>query len=87
MHEANLINDLIQKVNSIILEQDGKRAVAIKVKLGALSHISSEHLKEHFEIASKHTLAEDAKLECEVSKDVSDPLAQEILLESLEIEV
>ncbi len=87
MHEASLINDLIQKINTIMIEKDGKRAVAIKVKLGALSHISSEHLKEHFEIASKHTSSEGAKLECEVSEDLSDPLAQEILLESVEIEV
>ncbi|MDY6899740.1 MAG: hydrogenase maturation nickel metallochaperone HypA [Cyanobacteriota bacterium] len=87
MHEASLINDLVQKINAIVIEQDGKRAVAIKVKLGALSHISSEHLREHFEVASKHTLAEGATLECESSKDLSDPLAQEILLESVEVEV
>ncbi|MGB3758989.1 MAG: hydrogenase/urease maturation nickel metallochaperone HypA [Rivularia sp. (in: cyanobacteria)] len=87
MHEASLINNLIKKINTIVIEQNGKRAVTIKVRLGALSHISKEHLREHFQIASKHTPSEGACLECEISRDLSDPLAQEILLESVEVEV
>ena len=76
-----------QKNNTVVLEQNGKKGVAIKVRLGALSHISSEYLREHFHIASKDTLAEGAYLECHKSEDLSDPLAQEILLESVEVEV
>ena len=87
MHEASLINDLIKKINTVVMEQGGKRAVAIKLRLGALSHISSEHLREHFQVASKHTASEGAYLECSISEDLSDPLAQEILLESVEVEV
>ncbi len=87
MHEASLINDLIKKINTVVMEQGGKKAVTIKVRLGALSHISGEHLREHFQVASQHTTLEGACLECKISEDLNDPLAEEILLESVEVEV
>ncbi|MDJ0774633.1 MAG: hydrogenase maturation nickel metallochaperone HypA [Mastigocoleus sp. MO_167.B18] len=87
MHEASLVNDLIKKINTAVLEQEGTRAISVKVRLGALSHISSEHLQQHFQLASKDTVAEGAHLECQISEDLKDPFAQEILLESVEFEV
>ncbi len=86
MHEAHLISDLIRKIECVVREQKAKRAVGIKVKLGALSHMTPGHFREHFEDASRHTAAEGALVEVEMLSDITDPHAQEILLEDVTLE-
>jgi hydrogenase nickel incorporation protein HypA/HybF len=86
MHEAGLVKDLIRKVDAMVVSQGGKRAKTVKVRIGALSHLSGEHLREHFESAAQQTHAAGANLEWEMVEDLSDPHAQDIMLESLEIE-
>jgi hydrogenase nickel incorporation protein HypA/HybF len=86
MHEFCLISDLICKIRAIACEQDAKRISGVKVKLGALAHISEEHFHEHFVQAALGTPAEGARLEIETSIDESDPHAQDILLESVDVE-
>ena len=86
MHEFSLINGLMRKIESIACDQSAGRVVALKVKLGALSHISAEHFREHFEAAARGTIAEGGRLEIETLTDESDPQAQDILLDSVEME-
>ena len=85
MHEASLMKDLMQKIESIAREQSAARVLGISVRLGALSHMSANHFREHFAVASQGTLAEGARLKIEVLTDMKDPHAQEILLESVDI--
>ncbi|MEJ2008689.1 MAG: hydrogenase maturation nickel metallochaperone HypA [Acidobacteriota bacterium] len=85
MHEASLMNDLMRKIEAVAREQNARQVVGISVKLGALSHMSASHFREHFSVASQGTLAEGAELRIETLTDTSDPHAQEILLESVEI--
>ena len=85
MHEASLMKDLMRKIESVAHEQSAARVLGISVRLGALSHMSVDHFREHFAVASKGTLAEGATLKIEVLTDLNDPHAQEILLESVEI--
>jgi len=59
--------------------------IGVTVKVGVLSHISPEHFREHFLHASRGTVAEEAQLHTEVLTDVTDPHAQEVLLESIEV--
>jgi hydrogenase nickel incorporation protein HypA/HybF len=86
MHEFSLIADLMRKISAIAREQDAGRISSVKVKLGALAHISGEHFREHFEQAALGTPAEGARLEIDVSTDESDPCAQDILLQSVDVE-
>lgn len=86
MHEFSLIHGLLKKIEAMVREQHAKRVIHMKVKLGALSHISPDHFREHFAHASQGTLAEGAQLEIETSKDTSAPEAQDIILESIELE-
>ena len=85
MHELSLMADLIKKIDEVAQEQDADRVVAVRVKLGALSHISASHFREHFVQGTKGTRAEGARLDVEVSEDSKDPNAQEILLQSIEV--
>ncbi len=86
MHEHSLIKNLIKKIETIAYENDAKTVKSFKIKLGALSHTTPEHFKEHFYELSNGSIAEKAEIEFIVSKDLDDPLAQEIVLESVEVE-
>ena len=86
MHEHSLLNDLMRKIERVVREQNAQRATKVTIKLGAFSHISPDHFKEHFDQAKPGTVAENAELEVYASDDQSDPMAQEMILESLEVE-
>ncbi len=85
MHEASLMKDLMSKILAISREQKGARVVGVSVRLGALSHMSAGHFREHFAVASHGTVAEGAHLNIQEGSDTDDPMAQQILLESVEI--
>ena len=86
MHEASLMNDLMRKLDEIASTEQAKKITGITVWLGALSHMSAEHFAEHFEQAAAGTLAEGARLDVTVSEDTDHEQAQDIRLESVEIE-
>jgi hydrogenase nickel incorporation protein HypA/HybF len=50
----------MRKIDAIAREQGARRVVGVKVRLGALSHISPAHRREHFEAAATGTIAEAA---------------------------
>lgn len=85
MHEFSLINDLIRKITTIAREQHASKIISVTVKLGALSHISQDHFRDHFGLASRGTIAEGARLHIEILNNTDDPLAQEVLLENIEV--
>lgn len=85
MHELSLIADLMQKVESIAAGAKAAKVLAVNVKLGALAHISPGHFRDHFARAAHGTIAEDAQLFVELSEDVQDPQAQEIVLASITV--
>jgi hydrogenase nickel incorporation protein HypA/HybF len=86
MHELSLMKDLLRKIEALAEEQHVRRVVSVRVRLGALSHIAADHFREHFVHAARGTVAEGARLEAETLRDVTDPHAQEILLDSVEVE-
>lgn len=85
MHEFSLLKDLLHKINIIAEENNSDKVIGVKVKLGALAHISPDHFREHFDQAVIGTFAEGAKLKIETLTDMSDPHAQEIILDSVEV--
>ena len=87
MHELSLINNLLAKIEAVVKSNGGKRAVAVDVWLGALSHISRDRFADYFQEFSRGTVAEEAWLDIEVSEDTNDPNAQQILLRNIEVEV
>jgi len=87
MHELSLINNLLGKIETVVKSNGGKRAVAVDVWLGALSHISRDRFADYFQEFSRGTVAEDAWLDIEVSDDSDDPNAQQILLRNIEVEI
>jgi hydrogenase nickel incorporation protein HypA/HybF len=86
MHEHALIADLIRKIETIARANNARRVVKVKLRLGALSHMSPEHMREHFAAAAQGTLAQGAVLESEVSTDIDDSRARDIVLDSVDVE-
>ena len=86
MHEFSLIADLLRKIEAVARESGGKRVLAAKVKLGALSHISADHFRGHFNDAVRGSALDGIHLDVETLTDMSDPHAQEIILDSVEVE-
>lgn len=86
MHEMSLMKDLMQKISFIARQNNAHRVISVKVRLGALCHISPQHFGEHFTEASVGTMAQGSRLEIEQSKDETEARAQDILLESVEVE-
>ncbi len=85
MHEMSLLADIFDKLKEIVEENKADRITAVRIKLGAFSHISAGHFREHFEHAARGTAAENARLEIIESNDIDDPHAQDIILESVEL--
>ena len=86
MHEASLMLSLMHRIDEIATCEGARRIVSVSVWLGALSHMSAEHLAEHFEQAAAGTIAEGARLDVAVSGDTRHANAQDIVLESVEVE-
>ena len=87
MHEASLMADLLHKIETVANAQQASKVIGVRVTLGALSHLSPDHLREHFVQAAQGTLAENARLDINAHTDINDPLAQDIRLDSIEVEV
>jgi hydrogenase nickel incorporation protein HypA/HybF len=86
VHERALMDDLMRKIVSVAHENGGVRIVRVTVRLGALSHFTPEHFREHFVDASRGTLAQGAEVEAVLEDDVHAPNADGVVLESVEVE-
>ena len=85
MHEAGMIRDLLSKINELAARESATSVTRVSVWLGALSHISAAHFREHFEHETGGSIAEHAELVIETSEDIDHPQAQDILLRSIEV--
>lgn len=85
MHERSLIRNLVEKIHQMAASQGG-RLVEVRLRLGALAHISPDHLREHFEHETAGTALEGLRLAIEEQPDIHHPEAQDIILDSLEFE-
>jgi hydrogenase nickel incorporation protein HypA/HybF len=86
MHETALVRDVVHRVEDLARSTGARRVTGAKVWLGALSHLSAEHFREHFAIEARHSLAAGAVLEIEVSDDPDHPHAQHVRLESVDLD-
>lgn len=85
MHETGLLKGMLQQISTLAEKENVEKIACITVQLGALTQISPEHFREHFDIESKGTVAEGADLIIKVNDNVQDPHAQDILLKDIEI--
>ena len=86
MHEQALMRDLMTRI-VVLAESEGATGVTkVSVRLGALSHFTPAHFREHFRDSSRGTIAEGALVEAVLDENTTNPNAQGVVLESLELE-
>ena len=85
MHERALLADLVREIEDVAAREGAVRVSAVMVRVGPMSHMTPAHFGEHFTEAVHGTIAEGARCDVEVI-DPRDPLAQSVLLESVELE-
>ena len=83
MHETALVRDVVRRINELAY---ARRVTGAKIWLGALSHLSADHFREHFTVEARDTPAAGAVLDIEVSDDPDDLHAQHVRLESVDID-
>lgn len=87
MHETGIVRDLMRRLEQAAREASAERVSGVAVWLGALSHFSPRHFREHFEDAARGTIAEGAALAIEASDDPTHPNAQSVMLRHVDFEV
>ena len=86
MHERALMRDVMARIDDVARAEGAARVTRIAVRLGALSHFSPDHFREHFEDAARGTVAEGAAVDAEVDVDPTADRARDVVLESVEVE-
>jgi hydrogenase nickel incorporation protein HypA/HybF len=86
VHERALMTDLMREIEAVAADDDATRVTRVSVRLGALSHFTPEHFREHFIDAARGTLAEGAAVDAVLADDLDDPRAAGVVLESIEVE-
>jgi len=86
MHEAAVVRAVVGRMVELSRSAGARRIAGAKLWLGALSHLSAEHFREHFAVEARNTIAAGAALEIEVSDDPNDPHAQDVRLERIDLE-
>ena len=87
MHDRALMRDVLTRVEELARAEGATRVTRVAVRLGALSHFTPAHFREHFEDAARGTLAEGAAVDAELDGDIRDARARDVALESVEVEV
>jgi len=85
VHEWSLIIPLLRAIESAAKAHHATRVVGATVAIGPLSGLSKEHLREHFALASRGSIAEGARLTIDVRRDADDAGARAIVLERIEV--
>jgi hydrogenase nickel incorporation protein HypA/HybF len=86
MHERALLADLVRELETVAADEGAHAVRGVAVRIGPLSHMTPEHFAEHFAEATRGTIAEGARCSVDLI-DPHDPLAQSIVLESVELEL
>jgi hydrogenase nickel incorporation protein HypA/HybF len=86
MHERALMKDVMAKIEEVARADGAVRVTRVRVRLGALSHFTAAHFREHFDDASSGTIAEGAVVDAVLADDLADPRARDVVLESVEVE-
>jgi hydrogenase nickel incorporation protein HypA/HybF len=86
MRETAVVRDVVRRMVELTQTTGARRVARAKIWLGALSHLSPEHFREHFAVEARDTVAASAVLEIEVSDDPNDLDAQHVRLKRVNLE-
>lgn len=65
MHELSICQALVEQVEAVAREQNGRRVESVAVSIGPLSGVEPQLLQQAFPLAAAGSLAENAQLRLE----------------------
>ena len=86
MHETALVRDVVRRIEDLAQATGASRITGAKIWLGALSHLSAQHFREHYALEAQGSIAAGAILTIEASNDLDRPDAQRVRLESVDLD-
>jgi hydrogenase nickel incorporation protein HypA/HybF len=87
VHERALMRDVLAKVEAVAQAEGASRVTRVRVRLGALSHFTPEHFREHFAGAAGGGVAQGAHVDAVVDGSTTAPYARDVVVESVEVEL
>jgi hydrogenase nickel incorporation protein HypA/HybF len=87
MHEQAVMRDLVRHIVTVAEAEGATSVTQVEVQLGALSHFTPEHFREHYADATRGTIAEGASVETAVEEDPADARAADVVLLGMELEI
>jgi hydrogenase nickel incorporation protein HypA/HybF len=75
--------DVLRKVVAVAAAEGAERVRLVRVQLGALSHFTPEHFREHFAEAARGTVAEGAEVEATMGDDPTAANADGVVVVSV----
>jgi hydrogenase nickel incorporation protein HypA/HybF len=79
------MDDVLREILAVADAEGAVRVARVRVWLGALSHFTPEHFREHYQDAARRTIAAEAEIEATLDGDPADPNAQGVVIESVDI--
>jgi hydrogenase nickel incorporation protein HypA/HybF len=79
------MSDLVRKVEDVARVEGAERVTRVEVRLGRLSHFTPRHFCDHFEDATRGTVAEGAEVDAVLDEGLTGENATGVLLVSMEI--
>jgi hydrogenase nickel incorporation protein HypA/HybF len=83
MHESRLVTDILSTVESVAEANNADHVEVIRIEIGALSHVTPDGFSGHFDLVSRGTVADGARLDITKSEDVDAPDALDVRLVSI----
>lgn len=87
MNERSLISDTMSRVLELAERAGALKVTVVRVRLGALSQASPEHLQERWQQVTRGTVADGSRLEITQSDDPRGPNAHGIALGGVDAEL
>jgi hydrogenase nickel incorporation protein HypA/HybF len=87
VHERALMRDVMRRIEAVAAAEGARRVTRVDVRFGSLSHFTPDHFAEHFVDASRGTVAEGADVVAVLDGDLRADRAQDVVLESVEVEL
>ena len=83
MHESRLVTDILSTVESVAEANNADQVEVIRIEIGALSHVTPDGFSGHFDLVSRGTVADGARLDITKSEDLDAPDALDVRLVSI----
>jgi hydrogenase nickel incorporation protein HypA/HybF len=80
------MRDVMRRIEEVAAAEGADRVTRVDVRLGALSHFTPEHFREHFDDAARGTIADGAAVHAVSDHDPFAAGAADVVLESVEVE-